>query len=226
MQTEPQSTMALGFQSALQSAAPAAPRSEVFRYCFPYIPSTTSTGANRQLVADTGPVHAGSRDTVGIGSTGFKLTDFVSASFIADYDYCRVDKVEYTATLSNMPRSGDTNVLMYTSIDYDNATLNSFADLMKRPNKSLVVFNSANTCQKIVSFAPRRRISSNVDPSQQIVTKPGEWVDCAYAASLIYGNIKYGIMVPDGQQQFTVGDQCTILITATVWVSFKGRVNN
>jgi hypothetical protein len=88
------------------------------------------------------------------------------------------------------------------------------------------VLEAFNETQHLVTFAPRRRISSNVDPSQQVVTKPGEWVDCAYASSLIWGNIKYGIMVPDGQQQFAVSDQASVLITANVWVSFKGRVSN
>lgn len=226
MSVVPQSTLPLGYQGALQASAPAQPRQNVFTYCFPHRPSTTDTGACRQIYADTGPVYPGGKDTVGIGSTGFKLTDFITTGFIGDYDYVRVDKVEYTATVSNMPRSGDTNILLYCSIDYDNATLNSFDDLMKRPNKSLIVFNSANTCQQVVSFKPRRRISGNVDPSQQIVAKPGEWVDAAYASTMIFGNIKYGIMVPDGQQQFAVSDQASVLLTATIWVSFKGRVSN
>jgi hypothetical protein len=191
---------------------------------FPHIPSTSDTGAVRQLVANTGPVYPGGRDTVGTLATGFRLTDFVTTSFISDYDYFRVDKVEYFATVSNMPKSDGCNLIVYSSIDYDNANQPTFDELIKRPNRNVIALTNASPSQKLVDFCPRRRISSNVDPSQQIVTKPGEWLDTAYAASFIFGNLKLGVLAPDGQQQYPVSDQASVLITATVWVSFRGRV--
>jgi len=198
----------------------------VFKVQAPAIVSTTDSGGQFQLTADTGPVYPGGRDTVGVKGTGFKLTDFLDLSTISKYDYFRILKIEYTGSLSNVPRQSVPNVHVYSSIDWDNALVTSFPQFFERPNKSLTVLTATAPTQKLVEFAPRRRISTNVDGSLQVITQPGEWCDCAYAGSLIFGNVKFGVLCPDGQVQYTVSDQCRVLVQSTVWVEFKGRIIN
>jgi hypothetical protein len=218
--------LVLGSQSSRNRSNPAKVKEYVFKFQAPSIVSTTSSGGQFQLTADTGPVYPGSHDTVGTKGTGFKLTDFVTLSTISQYDYFRITRVEYTGSLSNVPRQSIPNVKVYSSIDWDNAVISNYQEFMERPNKSLTVLTGTAPTQKLVEFAPRRRISSNVDPSQQVITPTNEWLDCAYAGSLIFGNVKFAICCPDGQVQYSVSDQCRVLIDSIIWVEFKGRVSN
>jgi hypothetical protein len=167
---------------------------------------------------------AGSRDTVGVKGSGFRLADFCTSNLYGKFDYFRITNVEYTATLANIPRQSVPNAIVYSSVDWDNADTTDFASIVARPNLAINCLTGTAPTQTLCSFKPRRRISSNVDPSQQRITPVDEWLDCAYAANFIFGNIKLGLLFPDGQTQYAVSDQGRILVTARINVEFKGRV--
>jgi len=215
----------LGTQSAMHASSPAKVSNNVVRMKASALPSTSNTGGCFQLVADSGPVYPGGKDTCGVRGTGFKLTDFFTQSTIDKFDYVKVINIEYVASLSNMPRQAVPNVHIYSSIDWDSADMTDFPDFMERSNRSLTVLSTAAPTQKLVDFMPRRRIGSNPDNSLQIVSSPGEWLNCRYASSYIFGNLKLGILAPDGQAQYAVSDQGSALVTAVLQVEFKGRVN-
>lgn len=219
------SQLVLGYQSSRNASKPAKVKDTIFKYQASAIPSTTTSGGQFQLIADSGPVYPGSKDTVGVSGTGFKLTDFITTNTISQYDYFRVKKIEYLGSLSNIPRQAVPNVLVYSSIDWDDVTVSTFPSFMKRPNKALTVFTATAPTQKLLEYVPRRRISGNAESSLQIVPSVNEWLDCAYADSLIFGNAKFGICCPDGQAQYLVSDQCSVLVSAVLWVEFKGRIS-
>jgi len=220
------SALVLGSQSSRNATKPARVHQTIFRYEANCIPSSANTGGTFQLKADNGPYFPGGRDTAGVYGTGFKLTDFFTTETINQFDYYRICKLEYICSLSNIPKQTVPNVRIYASEDYDSNVVNSFLELYKRPNKSLTVLSTAAPTQTLITYQPRRRISSNVNPTQQIVTRPKEWCDCAYASDQLHGNVKFGILVPDGQVQYTVSDQASVLITSKIWVEFKGRVTD
>lgn len=218
--------LVLGSQSSRAATKPARVQQTIFKYAANCIPQGSNTGATFQLIADNGPYFPAGRDTAGVRGTGLKLTDYFTTDTISQFDYFRINKVEYVVSLSNIPRQTVPNVRIYASEDYDNAEVANFLDLYKRPNKSLTVLTGTAPTQTLITYQPRRRISSNVDPSQQIITSPKEWCDCAYASTLIFGNLKLGILVPDGQVQYTVSDQASVLVTSKIWVEFKGRITD
>jgi len=222
--TRNNTTPVLGSQAALSASNPAKVDAKVFKHEFSSLVGTTGTGGQFHLVAETGPVYPNGRDTVGVYGTGFKLVDFCTTDFISKYDYFRVLKIEYLAALANVPRQSVPNVMVYSSVDWDNASVTSFSEFMKRPNKALTVLTSTAPTQRLLEFVPRRRISSNADPSLQLVPNPTEWIDCAYASNVIFGNVKFGVCCPDGQTQYQVTDQCHVLVTSKIWVEFKGRI--
>jgi len=216
----------IGSESGIQASSPAKVSSKIYRHVFPNLVDTSETGGQFHLTADTGPVFPNGRDTVGVKGTGFKLTDFVTTDFISNFDYFRVTKIEYVAALANIPKQSVPSVSVYSSVDWDNASVTSFPKFYERPNKSRTVLSAISPVQKLVDYAPRRRISPNADPSLQRIANPNEWMDCAYASSIILGNCKFGILCPDGQTQYTVQDQCRVLVTSKIWVEFKGRITS
>jgi len=176
------------------------------------------------VTADESSKFPGSFDTVGSNGSGFRLTDYISTTFLSDYDYFRVDKVEYMATISNMPKENP-NILVFSAIDYDSATITSWDAFWAIPNKALTNLTATRPTQQLLTFAPRRRISSNADPSLQVITKPKEWLDSAYANQYIFGNVKVGVVCPDGQQQYpSPSTPASILVWSTVTVTFRGRI--
>lgn len=217
--------LVLGTNSALSKAKPARVKNAITKTSFASLPSSSNTGGCFQLNANTGPIYPGLKDTVGVKGTGFKLSDYVDPTFYNKYDYFRIMAVEYIGTLSNIPKQSVPNVHIYSSIDWDDASVASFTQLINRPNVAVTNLTATAPTQAIVKFAPRRRISGNVDPSLQVVTPTREWCDIAYASSFIFGNVKLGILCPDGQVQYTVSDQCSVLFTSRIWVEFKGRID-
>jgi hypothetical protein len=184
------------------------------------------TGGQYPLIANNGPNFAGGRDTNGVYASGFKLTDYVSPDIFARYDAFRITKVEYLVSLANMPRQSVPNVRVYSSVDLDDGISPSgIAALMARPNKALTVLTSTAPTQKALDFKPRRRIGGNVDNSLMVIPTLDEWCDCTFAPNLIFGNVKWGIVCPDGQAQYSVSDQGSVLVTSRIWVEFKSRIS-
>lgn len=218
--------MILGHSSAFSASQPAKVKNNVYNYKATALIQSGNTGGMFSIVANNGPSGSSGRDTNGVYGTGFKLTDFLSPSVINQYDYFRVTKVEYVGTLENIPRQTVPNLHVYSSVDWDNASVTTFPEFMERPNKALSVFTTACPTQRLLELVPRRRISPNVDPSQQVVPNPNEWVDCAYASQLIFGNAKFGIYCPDGQVQYSSpSDPGSVQVIGTIWVEFKGRIS-
>jgi len=217
--------MVLGHSSAFSASQPAKVKSTVYELKATALIASGNTGGMFSIVANNGPSGSSGRDTNGVYGTGFKLTDFLSPNLISQYDYYRIVKVEYVGTLENIPRQSVPNVHVYSSVDWDNASVNNFPEFMERPNKALSVFSTTVPTQRLLELVPRRRISSNADPSLQIVPNPSEWVDCAYASSIIFGNVKFGIYCPDGQVQYSnPADPASVQVVGTIWVEFKGRI--
>lgn len=218
-------TKVLGHSSAFSTSQPAKVKNTIYEHKATALIASGNTGGMFSIVANTGPSGSSGRDTNGVYGTGFKLTDFLTNDLISRYDYFRVTKMEYLGTLENIPRQSVPNVMVYSSVDWDNATVSDFPSFMERPNKSLNVFTTAAPSQKLLDFVPRRRISSNAEASLQVVPNPSEWVDCAYASSMIFGNVKFGIYCPDGQVQYSSpADPAAVQVVGTLWVEFKGRI--
>jgi hypothetical protein len=214
----------IGSEAGANGGSPAKVDSKIYHHSFSNLVGTTNTGGVFHITANTGPVYPDSADTAGVYGTGFKLTDFCTTNFIKNFDYFRVTKIEYVGAIARYPKGTEAQYNVYASVDWDNAQVTDFASLIERPNKVRVVLTGATPVQKLVDFSPRRRISTNADPSLQRVPNPNEWIDCAYADTIIFGNCKFGVLCPDGQDQFPVTAQGRVLVTSRLWVEFKGRI--
>lgn len=191
----------------------------------------------------TTAVYPDSLDLHALYGAGFKGTDFVDSSVWAHFDYFRIVKVTYWATLINdtyfsysqgHPKGNNLCVEVWSSVDYDDAsTPASVTSFMRRQNKDRAVLTRFAPSRQIISFVPRRRISSNVDPSQQIVTPPKEWCDVKQIDKLIFGNVKWCFIAPGGNLGFnadpspsSVDDKASypnVKIHAVAELEFKGK---
>lgn len=220
--------LVLGSMSSRSVSKPSRIKTTITKLSATGLVSSTNSGGMFQIKADQGPFLPGGKDTIGYTGSGFRIVDFFENSTISSYDMVRVMKIEYYASLSNIPKQGVPNCHIYCSQDLDDNQISSFSSFWERENKSLTVLTGTAPTQKICEFTPIRRVSSNVEGSLQIIPKRQEWVDCAYVGAnnnMLFGNIKIAVVFPDGQAQYTVSDQGSVLITAKLWCEFKGRIS-
>lgn len=194
-------------------ALPTATSTQIYRYLPWATPTTTSSGGTFLLTLDGISSYPGLYDTHALKGTGFKVTDYLPASVWADYDYFRVKSVTYYATwlnpvqqvdysISNAPEPDGvcSGVEVWYSVDFDDGTNPGSVDtFFRRQNKEFKFLTPMAPMKKLLSYHPRRRISTNADPSLQVVTSPDEWCDVAYVNSLIFGNLKICAICPGGR---------------------------
>jgi hypothetical protein len=201
-------------------------------------PSDEATGATWIVNLDGPSVYPDGLDTTAVHGSGFELSDFFAADIRGLYDYFRIMKVTYYATLvvngtypdyagvQPVPIVPKSPVEVWFSVDLDDgATPNNFKSFYERLNKEMVLLTEYSPHRKLVSFAPVRRISSNVDPSQHIVPKPQEWCDMRKSDKLIFGNLKCGFCAPAGKLAFPTSgstQHAVVKISARIDVEFKG----
>jgi len=185
-------------------------------------------------------------DTHALYGGGFKLTDFVESGVYLTFDYFRIKKVTAYATWVNPtqisinqggaadPPGSNSLIEVWASVDHDDGTTpSSVSSFMRRQNKTITCLTHLSPRKKIVTYVPHRRISTNVDPSQQIVTDPKEWCDARYADTIIFGNLKMAVVAPGGRLGYdhntnpkNVHDRATypnIKIQYVAEVEFKGK---
>lgn len=221
-----------------RGAMPSATDMTVYKYSNWGRPSASSSGATWIITINDGFAYPGSHDYTATHGSGFELSDFFNAELRRQYDYFRIMKVTYYATLvmnshhadyaqvQPVPPVASTPIEVWYSVDLDDgSTPANFASFMERMNKEMVVLTEYQPHRKLVSFAPIRRISSNADPSLHIVPKPQEWCDMRNSDTLIFGNLKCAFCAVAGQRTFPgtgAAPYPVVKISARIDVEFRG----
>jgi len=202
------------------------------------------------------PVNKGGSDATALYPTacdlhafyagGFKVTDFIDTNVNYSFDYFRVKSASVFATWINpiqisadtagsmVPPGSNSTIEIWNSIDLDDATTpSSIQSFFRRQNKSVTVLTALQPYKKVCTYVPHRRISTNVDASQQIVTRPSDWCDARYADTMLFGNLKMALVAPGGRLGYThvtnpqnVQDRATypnIKFQYVVELEFKGK---
>lgn len=173
------------------------------------------------MALNTTPTYPGGHDKWSIANTGFKITDFVESDLVKRFDAFRILRVRYIAHIASRPVS-DSNAYchIYSRICEDKIdTPTSAAKFLQLDAlKKTTLLYSSKPSAVVADYAPRRRLSTNADPSLWIVPKPLEWCDTRYGAQLLFGNLALLAMTPDG----SVVD---VTITSEVTFECRGIIN-
>lgn len=185
------------------------------RMCIPKV--APESGGCFQITLSNTSTLPGSHDKWGIGNTGFKITDFVEADLVKRFDAFRILNVKYTAhiaTRADADSNAYCHVFSRVCEDKIDTPTTAAKFLQLDALKKTTLLYSSKPSAVIADYSPRRRLSTNADPSLWIVPKPNEWCDTRYGAQLLFGNLAFLVLSPDGS---------TNGITVTSMITFECR---